>query len=152
MITDRQIIKLIESHLDGSDNFLVDVIVKPGNKISVFIDGDHGVNIESCRELNHYINECLDRDTEDYDLTVSSAGADRPLKLARQYKKNLGKSLEVVTKAGEKLTGIVSMADETGIELEIEPLKKLKKSQETKMVSLALSDIKSAKEVITFKQ
>ena len=152
MITETKVIKLIEAHLGGSEVFLVDVMVKPGNQISVFIDGDHRVNIDTCRELNHFLNESLDRDTEDFDLTVSSAGADRPLKLPRQYKKNLGNSLDVVTSTGEKLSEVLLKVDETGIELEIPPVKKVKKEPEVKIVSLKFSDIKSAKEVITFKQ
>ena len=151
MITEQQLIRLIEGHLKDGEVFLVDVAVKSGNKISVFIDGDHRVTIEFCRELNHFLNESLDREKEDFDLTVSSAGADRPLKLPRQYKKNIGKALDVVTKTGEKLTGTVITVNETGIELEIQPLKKLKKDQENKILALNFSDIKSAKEVITFK-
>lgn len=152
MIKEEKIIKLIEAHLSGGAIFLVDVVIKPGNQISVFIDGDHRVNIESCRELNHFLNESLDRDAEDFDLTVSSAGADRPLILPRQYKKNIGNSLDIVTKTGEKISGVVSKANETGIELEIPSAKNLKKDPEIKIVSLKFYDIKSAKEVITFKQ
>ena len=151
MITEPKLIRLIDAHLAGGEIFLVDVVVKTGNRISVYIDGDHGVNVDACRELNHFINESLDRDTEDFDLTVSSAGADRPLKLPRQYQKNIGNGLDVVTKTGEKITGVVISATETGIELEVPPLKKPKKEQEKKIVSLNFSDIKSAKEVITFK-
>jgi ribosome maturation factor RimP len=152
MISELKVSKLIEAHLSGGSIFLVDVAIKTGNRISVFIDGDNGVTIEACRELNHYLNEILDRDAEDFDLTVSSAGADRPLKLPRQYKKNIGRSLEVVTKTGEKLSGVIVNATDSGIELEITPVKKPKKDQEIKKVSLQFSDIKSAKEVITFKQ
>ena len=151
MITEQQLIRLIEGHLKDGEVFLVDVTVKSGNKISVFIDGDHRVTIEICRELNHFLNESLDREKEDFDLTVSSAGADRPLKLPRQYKKNIGNALDVVTKTGEKLTGTVITVNETGVELEIQPLKKLKKDQENKILVLNFSDIKSAKEVIKFK-
>ncbi|MCX6266180.1 MAG: ribosome assembly cofactor RimP [Bacteroidetes bacterium] len=152
MITEAKVIKLIDEHLEGGDIFMVDVVVKPGNLISVYLDGDHGVNIDDCRSLNHFLNESLDRETEDFDLTVSSAGADRPLKLPRQYKKNIGKSLDVVTKTGEKISGLVLTANETGIDFEISPLKKQKKDPEVKIVSLKFSDIKTAKEVITFKQ
>ncbi|MFZ4521354.1 MAG: ribosome assembly cofactor RimP [Bacteroidales bacterium] len=152
MITEAKVVKLIEAHLAEGDCFLVEVGIRTGNRITVFIDGDHGVNIEVCRGLNHFLNETLDRDAEDFDLTVSSAGADRPLKLPRQYRKNIGKSLDVVTNTGEKLTGLVLKADETCVELEIAPLKKTKKDQEIKIISLKFSDIKSAKEVITFKQ
>jgi ribosome maturation factor RimP len=152
MISELKVSKLTEEFLREHDTFLVDVVVKRGNQISVFIDGDHGVTIETCRELNHFLNESLDRDTEDYDLTVSSAGADRPLKLPRQYKKNIGKVLDIITSAGEKISGTVLTADEKGIDLEILPVKKQKKAQEIIRMSLQFSDIKSAKEVITFKQ
>ena len=151
MIREEKVIKLIEAQLSGSDVFLVDVVIKQGNKISVFIDGDQRVTIEDCRELNHFLNESLDRDAEDFDLTVSSAGADRPLKLPRQFKKNIGNSLDVITNAGEKLSGVVLSVNETGLELEILPVKKQKKDPEMKIVLLKFSDIKSAKEVITFK-
>jgi len=151
MITETKVIKLIESHLAGSETFLVDASVKPGNLVSVYIDGDHGISIETCRELNNFLNESLDRDTEDFALTVSSAGADRPLKLPRQYKKNISKALEVVTKTGEKISGVVIKADETGFELEVTPMKKSGKDPEHNMVSLQYCGIKSAKEVITFK-
>jgi ribosome maturation factor RimP len=151
MITESKLVKMIDAHLAGGAVFLVDIIVKPGNQISVFIDGDHRVNVETCRELSHFMNESLDRDAEDYDLTVSSAGIDRPLKLPRQYKKNIGNSLDVITKTGDKLSGVLLKSDETGIEMEIPPVKKSKKETEVKIVSLKFDDIKSAKEVITFK-
>ncbi|MEI7897319.1 MAG: ribosome assembly cofactor RimP [bacterium] len=152
MISEAHVIKLIEAHLKGNDIFLVDVTVKTGNRILVFIDGDNGVNIDACRELNHFLNESLDREAEDFDLTVSSAGVDRPLKLPRQYMKNVGKSLDLTTKTGETISGVVLKADESGIELEVTPLKKTKKDTEIKTMSLKFSDIKSAKEVISFKQ
>jgi ribosome maturation factor RimP len=152
MISEKKITGLVDAHLAGGAFFLVDILVKPGNKISVFIDGDQGVTIEACRELSHFLNERLDRDQEDFDLTVSSSGADRPLKLPRQYKKNSGKSLDVVTRDGEKYTGIVKSSGDESVELEVLPAKKAKKDQEIKIISLKFADIKSAKEVITFKQ
>ncbi|MDP1622614.1 MAG: ribosome assembly cofactor RimP [Bacteroidales bacterium] len=152
MITETEVIKLIETHLASGEIFLVDVVIKTGNHITVFIDGDHGVNIESCRELNRFLNTSLDREAEDFDLTVSSAGADRPLKLPRQYYKNIGKSLEVITNNGEKYSGVVLKANESGIDLETASGKKSKKEAVTMLMSLNFSDIKSAKEVITFKQ
>ena len=152
MITETSITRLVESHLQGREIFLVEVAVKPGNRISVYIDGDHGVTIEDCRELNHFINESLDRDAEDFDLTVSSSGADRPLKLPRQYAKNLGKWLDVVTKAGEKFSGVVLKVTPGGIELGVPQAKKPKKDQESIVAAISYADIKSAKELITFKQ
>ena len=152
MITEKQIKKLIGQHLEGGEFFLVDLVVKPGNRVLVFIDGDHRVTIEACRELSRFIEDNLDRETEDFDLTVSSAGADRPLKLPRQYIKNIGNDLEVVTASGEKITGKVLNAGEDGIEIEQVPVKKTAKTIEKIVVSLKYDEIKTAKEVISFKK
>ena len=152
MITEKQIIKLVEEHLGEGEIFLVDLVIKRGNQISVFIDGDHRVTIEACRHLSRFLEESLDRETEDFDLTVSSAGADRPLKLPRQYRKNIGNDLELVSKSGDKFTGKVLKADELGVEIEQYPVKKSKNEQEKIIVSLKYDEIKSAKEVISFKK
>jgi ribosome maturation factor RimP len=152
MITEKQLKKLIDDHFKGSDLFLVDFVIKPGNQISIFIDGDHRVTIEACRQLSHFLEDNLDRETEDFDLTVSSAGADRPLKLPRQYKKNLGNFLEIVTKSGDKVTGKVLIVNDSGIEIEPLAEKKTKKEVIIQMMKLTFDEIKSAKEVITFKK
>jgi len=152
MITEKQLKKLIDQYFNGGDLFLVDLVIKPGNKISIFIDGDHRVNVEACRQLSHFLEDNLDRETEDFDLTVSSAGADRPLKLPRQYKKNTGNALEIITSAGNKITGVVLSADDNGIDIEEEPVKKSKKEVNKNIISLKFDEIKSAKEVITFKK
>ena len=152
MLTEKQIKKLIAEHFKGSEFFLVELVIKPVNKVSVFIDGDHRVNIEICKQLSRFLEENFDRESEDFELTVSSAGADRPLKLPRQFKKNIGNDLEVVTKEGVKITGTVLNADEEGVEIEQLPAKKSGKLQEKIVVSLKFGDIKSAKEVISFKK
>jgi len=151
----QQLTELIEEYLSGGHLFLVDILVKPGNRITVFIDGDQGVTIEDCRELNHFLNGSLDRDHEDFDLTVSSSGADRPLVLPRQYMKNLGKQLDIILATGQKFRGGVVRADEAGLDLTIlrEPgNKKTGKNKEITMVSLLYGDIRKATEVVTFKQ
>jgi ribosome maturation factor RimP len=152
MITEHQIKNLTDQYLEGSDLFVVDIMLKPGNKISVFIDGDNRINIDACTKLSRYLESNLDRDSEDFDLTVSSSGADRPLKLPRQYKKNIGFSLALVTKSGEKITGKVLSANEQGIEIDKLDEKKSRKESEKSILKIEYSDIKSAKEVITFKK
>jgi len=152
MIAEKQIRALIEQHLDGSDLFVVDIVIKPGNKIFVFIDGDHRVTIDACTKLSRFVESGLDRETEDFDLTVSSTGADRPLKLPRQFVKNTGLLLELVTISGENFTGTVLHADDQGIEIERQADDKSKKKVERCLLSLKYSEIKSAKEVITFKK
>jgi len=151
MITEKQLTGLIEEHLQGSDKFLTDLTIKPSNRIMVFIDGDHGVSIEDCRKLSRHIEQNLDRDTEDFELMVSSAGADRPLRLPRQYQKHLGKVIEVATVDGRHLEGTLMQADDKGIKIEQE-IKKSKKEIEKKEVVINYNEIKSAKVIISFKK
>ena len=151
MITEKQVVKLAEEFLYGTDLFIIDVLIKPTNKISVFLDGDHGVTIEGCKKLSRHLEQSLDREKEDFDLTVSSSGADKPLKHPRQYAKNLGKELEIFTQEGQKITAKVILASEKGITIGFAE-KKSKKSAEEKTLALLFTDIKSAKEVITFKK
>jgi len=152
MITEKEIKKLIEEHFYGSEYFLVELKIRTGNRINVFVDGDHRVNIEVCKQLSRFLEESLDRESEDFELTVSSAGADRPIKLPRQYRKNIGNELELVTKNGDKISGIIVDADENGIRIEQIPVKKPKKEQEKIILDLKFEDIKSAIEVISFKK
>lgn len=151
MITEKQVVKLTEEFLEGTGLFIIDVLIKPTNKISVFLDGDHGVTIEGCQKLSRHLEENLDREKQDFDLTVSSSGADKPLKHPRQYAKNVGRELEIVTVEDKKILATVINAGEKEITVTISE-KKSKKSSEVKTVSLLFTDIKSAKEVITFKK
>ncbi len=151
MITEKQVVQLTEAFLTGTDLFMTDVLIKPTNKISLFLDGDQGVTIEDCQRLSRHLEEQLDREKEDFDLTVSSSGADKPLKLPRQYAKNIGKELDIATVSGEKITARVVKADNNGITISYFE-KKSKKKAEEKIVSLLFTEIKSAKEVITFKK
>ncbi len=111
--------------------FLVSVNIRPINNISVFIDGDEGVTIEKCVKINRMLykqiveNELL-ADGE-FSLEVSSPGVDEPLKLKRQYIKNIGRFLEIDTIEGNHLEGKLLLADESVIELEEERGKGKKK-------------------------
>jgi ribosome maturation factor RimP len=149
MIKQEQVIKLVEERFEGTDKFLVEVLIQPVNNITVYFDGDKSVSIADCQSLSRFIEERLDRDYSDYQLTVSSAGMDRPIKLLRQYRKRIGKELEVVSLEGEKMTGILVNAGEEAIELE-HPVKNLKKDIKKPNSIIALSKIKSAKIIITF--
>lgn len=151
MITEKDVLQHTEAFLTGTPLFITDLMIKPINKIAVFLDGDHGVTIEDCQKLSRHLEEQLDREKEDFDLTVSSAGADKPLKLPRQYAKNLGRFLEITTLSGDKITAKVMKADNQGITISYTE-KKAKKQAAEIVVSLQYADIKSAKEVITFKK
>ena len=95
MIKRTYIQSLVLEHLQDTDKFLVQVMVKPANKILVFIDSDTNVTIADCVSLSRFIESKLDRETEDFELSVSSSGLDQPLLILRQYIKNLNKLVEV---------------------------------------------------------
>ena len=107
MIDKEVVCRLVEEKLASSSYYLVDVTVAPGNVITVEIDNDEAVSIDDCAELSRYIEERLDRDVEDYELEVGSAGITSPFKVLRQYIKNIGNEVEIQLKNGPRVTGIL---------------------------------------------
>jgi ribosome maturation factor RimP len=146
MIEKIKILELVQGALEGTDKYLVNLKVTPDNRIYVDIDGDNGVNIDDCIELSRAVESQLDRDEEDFELNVSSAGADSPLKLTRQYVKNVGRDLEVVMFDGKEAEGTLENADDNGIVLRTKGTKK----QAPETLHLAYSDIKTARVVLKF--
>ncbi len=148
MIAKEKIQTIIEEILAGTDKFLVEVVIQPANRISVYIDSDTIITIHDCQEISHAIESKLNRDKEDYDLTVSSSGIDHPLKMLRQYRKNIGRELGIVTVDGKTITGTLEKVDEDSIELE-HPVKKQKLIKQDN-IRLPLSKIKTAKIIVKF--
>lgn len=107
MIDKKALTEFIEKKLEGADLFLVDVEVSPANEIRVEIDSDTGVDIDRCVELTRDIEQEFDRDTEDYELEVGSAGLTSPFKVKRQYEKNIGREVEVLSADGKKYKGLL---------------------------------------------
>lgn len=140
MITKELILNIAEECLEGSDRFPVDVNVNKNNVIDVFIDSDTQVTIENCVELSRFIEERLDRDAEDYELNVSSAGIDFPLKKLRQYNKYIGKDLEVTLGDGSKKVYRLESFDEEKIEAHEVINKKY-----GKLVKVSLGDVMTIK-------
>ena len=120
MIEKDVISRLVEEKLASSGNYLVDVVIKPGNLIIIEIDNDEGVCIDDCAELSRYVEGHLDRDVEDFELEVGSAGITSPFKVLRQYVKNIGNEVEMLLKSGTKLTGVLKSADENGVVVTVE--------------------------------
>ena len=147
-ITAKLIIELVESKIAGSDLFIGEIKVKPGNIIYVFLDGDHGVTIEQCIEVSRHVEHNLDRAREDFELHVSSYGLGQPLKFPRQYKNAIGKQLSVTTIENEKHVGLLLEANDSEIILE-KPVAK-KKENPIKM-EISLANIKTAKIEVVFK-
>jgi ribosome maturation factor RimP len=113
------ITEMIENYLNGSDNYLVDVRLEAGDRIVVEIDNDVAVSIDDCMALSRYVESQLNRDAEDYELEVGSAGLSQPFKLVRQYRKAVGKAVEVRLKNGQKHAGVLKAADEQAIVLTV---------------------------------
>lgn len=155
MIAKEDIIKLAESYLAKTNHYLVDVKVTPDNRISVEVDSFEGVAIDFCVELNRFIESNFDREMEDYSLEVSSAGLTEPFKVLKQYEKNIGKEVEVITKDGKKLLGTLEGLKESGIVLQVEkqvkPEGSKRKITVTENMSIHFENIKTTKYNIRFK-
>lgn len=139
-------------YLQGSDEFLVDIENKPGSsKYRVVVDGIGSITIKRCAMLSRYLSKQMDEDEsideDDYfTFEVSSPGADRPLKLQKQYYKHIGRQLEVETLDGEKSIGSLISVDEDKISIEVEVSKK-----ETAIKDIEFKNIKEANVSISFK-
>ena len=155
MVETNVVSRLVEEKLASSSNYLVDVVIKPGNLIVVEIDSDEAVSIDDCAELSRHLEEHLDRDVEDYELEVGSAGITSPFKVLRQYVKNIGNEVEMLLKNGSKLTGVLKSADENGVVVSVE--KKVKPEGAKRKVtviedeSYTFDEIKYTKYLIRFK-
>ena len=98
----------VEEAIQGTGLFLVDLTVSPANAIVVEVDSAKGVDIDSCAALTRAIEARFDRDVEDYELEVGSAGLTAPFKVRAQYEKNIGNEVEVLTRDGRKFSGILT--------------------------------------------
>jgi len=155
MISKDSIYQVVEQFLADTNYFLVDVKVSPDNRVLVEIDSFEGVTIEFCAELNRHIESQIDREVEDYELEVGSAGLTEPFKVLKQYEKNIGNEVETLTKEGKKYTGILLEVNPTEFVLEIEKSEKPEGAKRKIIVSenvtFLYEDIKTTKYIIRFK-
>ena len=107
MINKEHIQSLAEAHLEGTPGFLVDVVVSDGSNIRVIVDHDENTSIQFCMGLSRHIESSLDRELQDFSLEVLSPGLDQPLKLHRQYVKNVGREVAVMPIEGAKVEGLL---------------------------------------------
>lgn len=115
MISKEKITALIETYLKEHSLFLVDTEITSDNDIKITIESQDSVDISNCAELSRIVEQGLNREEEDYSLTVSSAGLDMPFKVLQQYLKYIGKEVEIVLKNGGKFTATLTAADEHSI-------------------------------------
>ncbi len=114
----EKVLQLLEDALDENPSlFLIDFQIDTNNSVKIIIDGDEGVTVSDCVAVSRAIEHNIDREEYDFSLEVASAGATSPLILPRQYKKNIGRTLELKTKEGESMEGVLTGVSDTGISL-----------------------------------
>ena len=152
MIDKTELEQVINKALEGTNMFLVTVKVTKDNVINVALDSDEDITIDDCVAVNDAVLAAFDRDDEDYELTVGSYGITSPLLIPRQYRKNVGCEVEVLTGDGRKLKGVLADADDEGFILTMTVKKKLEGKKRPEQVEeqerFNYNDIKYTKNII----
>ena len=155
MIDKNKVKDLALEWLEGKEYFLVDATVDEQNKITVEIDHKDGVWIEDCCELSRFIEEHFDRDVEDFELEVGSAGIGQPFKVLQQYINSIGYDVELLTADGKKMEGCMKSADEQGFVVTVIEKQKIEGKKRPQMVEVdkafGYGDVKWVKNIIDFK-
>lgn len=155
MIDKSKIEEIVAAKIAGSELFVVEINCSVHNEIEVFVDSDNYLTIDQCAQLSKAIEGELDREVEDFELTVSSWGIGQPLRVERQYVKTIGRPVEVVLRSGGKLTGVLVGADAVGIDLEYQIKETVEGRKRKELVTrrdrLVLDQIKSVREELTIK-
>lgn len=151
---------MVAAMLEGNeDYFLVDLKVRPGNNIRIVLDADSGVSIDKCVDFNRTLYKQIEAEglfpDGDFALEVSSPGVDEPLKLDRQYRKNVGRQVEVILKDGSKKEGKLVELTETGLVIEetrgkAPSGKPTGKKKEIVIHNIPFTDVKTTKVQVVF--
>ncbi|MBR1711972.1 MAG: ribosome assembly cofactor RimP [Alloprevotella sp.] len=155
MIDKNVVGALVAQWLEGKDYFLTDLSVSADDRIVVEIDHRDGVWIEDCVALSRHIEQGLDRDEEDFELEVGSAGIGQPFKVRRQYEIHIDDPVEVVLTGGQKKQGVLLSVSEEGVVLSVREKVKPEGAKRPKLVDVecpvAFSEIKEARYWLDFK-
>ena len=135
---------LLAPLLEGTDMFVTNLQIEPGNNIKLFLDADEGLNVQKSVSINRQLVAQIDElgwyPNGDYSLEVSSTGVDEPLRSIRQYKKNIGRTLAVTNIEDLEQIGVLKAVTEVGISLEV----KINKKKETALVEVPFENIKQS--------
>lgn len=154
MIDKALVEQAVNEELAGTEMFLVDLKVSTDNRIVVEIDSMTPMDVDTCVALSRKIEEKFNRDEEDFELEVGSAGLTSPFKVKQQYVKNIGNDVEVLTKDGRKFTGVLTEVTDEGFTVEV--ARKVKHEGAKRPViemqpeQLAFGDAKSVKYELKF--
>jgi len=154
MQIEKRVTELVEEKIsDRPELFLVEVRMLPNNKLIIHVDGDEGINIQDCAAISRHVGFHLEEENtidKAYNLEVSSPGVGEPLKLKRQYEKNIGREVGIKLSSGEQKEGKLLSVSEEGVVIEAKVKEKGKKVQLVE-TSLNFSDITETKVLISFK-
>lgn len=155
MIDKNVVQAIVNEWLEGKDYFMTDLSVSTDNRIVVEMDHEEGVWIEDCVELSRFIENRLDRESEDFELEVGSAGIGQPFKVLRQYEIHEGDRVEVLTADGKKLAGVLGNVTAEGFTLTVQEKVKEEGAKRPKLTDRELAfgyqDVKYTKYLIDFK-
>ena len=144
---------LVEEAIGDGDLFIVEISVSKNNKISVILDGDQGVSISRCVDVSRVIEGDLDREIEDFELSVSSYGIDQPFLMLRQYQKYIAKPIQLILEDDTVKRGELVSATSLKIVLKEEIIKKNRRSKKLLIgepIDIEMDKIKLAKSLIVF--
>ena len=155
MIDKQQLTQTAEQAIEGTSIFIVDIKINPGNAIVVEIDSPDSIDIDTCAKITRQIEATFDRDVEDYELEVGSAGLTAPFKVKGQYLKNIGNEVEVLTSDGRKLQGVLTAVGDNDFTIEVAKKVKEPGAKRPTLVmeptTIEMSNTKSVKYLINFK-
>ncbi|WP_342329807.1 ribosome assembly cofactor RimP [Pedobacter sp. FW305-3-2-15-E-R2A2] len=154
MQVEKRVTALVEEKIsDRPELFLVEVKMLPNNKLIIHVDGDEGISIQDCAAISRHVGFHLEEENtieKAYNLEVSSPGVGEPLKLQRQYTKNIGRELSVKLNGGEIKEGKLLSVEDHSITIEAKVKEKGKKAQLVE-TSIDFSNITETKVLISFK-
>jgi ribosome maturation factor RimP len=153
MIKKEDILTVVDEYANTNGLFVVEVLVKKDNRVTVYIDSVNGLQLDDCIKLHRHIEDKFDREVEDYSLEVSSPGLDYPLHLPQQFEKNLNRILVLQLIDGASITGTLKYQNIDSLGIEYEKIIKEGKKKRKEMViePIALSSVKQAKVKVVFK-
>ncbi len=158
MLDKKLILELIDERIAELDNglYVVELTISSSNVINVELDKiKGGVSVNDCVSVSRNIEHNLDREKQDFELHVSSAGLDKPIRHINQYSKNIGRSFKVVMKSGDKYEGELMKVTDASIVVKQISMQsseeKKRKIQVEEILELPLTEIKESKIVISFK-
>jgi len=153
MIEKQKIVLLLNECL-SEEQFIVDVKISQDNRISIVLDSDKGLNLKDCVSASKYVESHLNREKEDFELMVISAGINQPLQFPRQYVKNIGNKMDVVLSDKQKINGTLKAADDNGFDIESVAKEKVEGKKNKQMVTrlhhFSYEEIKTVKNSLKY--